>query len=181
MTVCEVLAAAALHQGLEVSLFEGTGLTQRGGGVFGFVRFGKTHGSKIPLGEADGLISLEMSEVSRVIGYLKHGGEVWMNSARIPGFYTKLDPVVYPTQKSLETLVRIRTSRLHIIPADLIARQVGSPQAVNMVMLGAFCRADGLLRRESLVLAIQEASETHAALNLDAFLGGYEFAEKGTP
>jgi indolepyruvate ferredoxin oxidoreductase beta subunit len=172
------MAAAALRQGLDVRIFEGTGLTQRGGGVFGFVRFGKTHSPKIPVGKADGIISLEMSEVSSVIKYLKRGGEVWTNTVRIPGYHTKLCPHSYPTQRSLETLLRMRTSRFHIIHADLLAREVGSPQAANMVMLGAFCRANGLLKRESLIVAIQEASPNHAVVNLNAFSRGYEFVER---
>jgi Pyruvate/2-oxoacid:ferredoxin oxidoreductase gamma subunit len=41
MTISQILAAAASREGLEVRLFEGTGITQRGGGVYAFVRFGE--------------------------------------------------------------------------------------------------------------------------------------------
>ncbi len=178
MTVSQVLAAAASREGMEVKLFEGTGITQRGGGVFGFVRFGETYGPKIPAGMADTIISLEISEIVSVIHYLKPEGQVWANAGRIHGYYTKLRPDSYPSQESIETMIRLKTSHLRLIPAERLAQESGSPQAVNMVMLGAFSSNNTLLKDESIAWAIQETNKRFAQVNLDAFWKGHEFAKK---
>ena len=116
MTLLQVLAGAATKDNIPVRNFEGTGMTQRGGGVFGFVRLGDAYGPKIPVGEADAIISLEISEIVNVIHYLKPQGQVWTNSEKVHGYYTKLHPDLYPLQEKIEGLVRLKTSLLHCRP-----------------------------------------------------------------
>jgi indolepyruvate ferredoxin oxidoreductase beta subunit len=178
MTISQVLVAAASHERIRVKLFEGTGITQRGGGVFSFLRFGETYSPKIPVAEGDAILSLEISEIASVIHYLKPQGQVWANSGRIDGYYSKLNPAVYPSQESIETMVRLTTPHLHLIPADRLARESGSPRAVNMVMLGAFSGGNALLKQDSITWAIQETNRRFAASNLDAFRRGYAFAKE---
>jgi 2-oxoglutarate ferredoxin oxidoreductase subunit gamma len=69
------------------------------------------------------------------------------------------------------------------IPATSIARnQVELPIAANMVMLGALCRASGIVSRKALEAAIQDAVPPgKAKLNLRAFDLGYEKAMKIAP
>jgi len=178
MTISQILAAAASRESIQVKLFEGTGLTQRGGGVFSFVRFGDTHSPKIPIARGDAIISLEISEIVSVIGYLKPQGEIWTNSGRVHEYYTNLHPELYPTQESIETVIGQKTTYLHIVPASRIAQESGSPQAVNMVMLGAFSRGNSLLKKDSITWAIQETNRRFASSNLNAFWKGYEFGKK---
>ncbi|MBW2058778.1 MAG: 2-oxoacid:acceptor oxidoreductase family protein [Deltaproteobacteria bacterium] len=173
MTISHVLAAAAAREGLKVKLFEGTGISQRGGGVFAFVRFGGNQSPKIPSGRADAIVSLEMSEIARVIGYLKPEGEVWASSGRIDGYYTRLHPELYPSQESIVSMVGLRTSRLRIISADRLAEESGSPRAANMVMLGAFARGSTVLEKDSIIRAIEETNRRFAPSNLKAFREGY--------
>jgi len=178
MTISQILAAAASRESIQVKLFEGTGLTQRGGGVFSFVRFGNTYSPKIPVAKADAIITLEISEIASVIGYLKPQGEIWTNSGRIHEYYTNLRPELYPTQESIETMIGQKTTHLHTIPASRIAQDSGSPQAVNMVMLGAFSSGNSLLKKDSITWAIQETNRRFASSNLNAFWRGYEFGKK---
>jgi indolepyruvate ferredoxin oxidoreductase beta subunit len=178
MTISQVLAAAASREGVQVKLFEGTGIAQRGGSVFGFVRFGKTYSPKIPVDEADAIISLEISEVTQVIQYLRQEGEVWVNSGRIYGHHTKLRPELYPSLECIEGMIRLKTSHLHITPADRLATEAGSLQALNMVMLGAFSRNNRLLKIDSITWAIQQVNERFASSNLKAFWSGNEFARE---
>jgi indolepyruvate ferredoxin oxidoreductase beta subunit len=178
MTVSQVLAAAASREGIPVKLFEGTGISQRGGGVFSFVRLGETYSPKIPTGSADALISLEISEVASVISYLKPRGEVWANSGTIHGYYTKLRPELYPSGEKIEAMVRLKTPHLHLLPADKLAQEAGAAQAVNMVMLGAFSAGGTLLKSDSIVQAIEQTSKKFAEANLKAFRLGAEFAKR---
>jgi len=178
MTISQVLAAAASRECMDVRLFEGTGITQRGGGVFSFVRFGEAYSPKIPVGEADAILCLEISEIASVINYLKPEGQIWTNTQRIHGYYTKLRPELYPTQEEIEALVRLKTSDLHALPADQLAQEAGSPQAVNMVMLGAFSSDNALLKIDSITWAIQQTNKRFASSNLTAFWKGNEFAKR---
>jgi len=177
MTLLQVFASAASKENIPVKNFEGTGITQRGGGVFGFVRLGDSHSPKIPTGTADVLISLELSEIVNLIHYLKPQGEVWANSDKVHGYYTRLIPDLYPDQKMIEPLVKMWTSHLHLLPAIRLAQEAGSPQAVNMVMLGAFSRNNTFLKLDSITRAIEEANKKFAASNLEAFWKGYHFFE----
>jgi indolepyruvate ferredoxin oxidoreductase beta subunit len=178
MTISQVLATAAHREGIQVKLFEGTGITQRGGGVFGFVRLGESYSPRVPIGRADALISLEISEVASVLHYLKPRGEVWTNSGRSHGYYSKLDPRLYPSQEKIEGFIHLRTPHLYVIPAGELAREAGSPQAVNMVMMGAFLYGSPLLKAESVTQAIEETNPKFAKLNLEAFWKGYSYIKR---
>lgn len=178
MTVSQVLAAAAARENVRVLLFEGTGISQRGGGVFGFVRLGDFSSPKIPLERADALISLELSEITSIIQYLKPNGQVWSNSGRIQGYYSKLNPQIYPTEEKILEMIKLKTGHVRMIPADQLALEAGSPQGINMTMLGAFLSQNSLLHMDSITWAIEETNKKFAQENLKAFWRGYEFAKK---
>ena len=178
MTVSQILAAAAVRENIQVLLFEGTGISQRGGGVFSFARFGESYSPRIPIGEADAIISLEISEIASVLHYLKQQGQVWANSGTIHSYYTKLRPETYPTKEKIMDMVRLKTSHFYMIPADRLAQEAGSAKAVNMAMLGAFFSSNSFLNTDSITWAIEEISKKFAAENLKAFRNGYEFYKK---
>lgn len=177
MTLLQILAMAASKERIPVRTFEGTGITQRGGGVFGFVRLGEAWSPKIPVGEADAILSLELSEVLGVMRYLKPQGQLWANAEKIDGYYTKLLPDAYPDEKKIEALVKKWTPHSYFLPASRLAREAGFHQAVNMVMLGAFCHRNAFLVLESITRAIEDANEKFASSNLEAFWKGYRFIE----
>ena len=178
MTVSQVLAAAAARENVRVLLFEGTGISQRGGGVFGFVRLGDSSSPKIPINGAEAIISLEISEIAGVIQYLRPGGEVWANSGRIHGYYSKLHPHLYPAEEKIIEMIKLKTRQFHLIPADRLAEEAGSAQAVNMTMLGAFSSKNPLFNIDSITWAIEDSNKKFAEKNLKAFWRGFEFAKK---
>jgi len=178
MTVSHVLALAASREGIPVKMFEGTGIAQRGGAVFGFVRLGEAYGPKIPMGRADAIIGLEISEVLGVLPYLKNDGEVWVSSRRVDGYYTKLRPSSYASREKIETAIRRVTSHLHVVPAEDLAQEAGSPRSVNMVMVGVFVSREKVLTHDSIAWAIQRVSRKFASPNLRAFWKGSEFVSR---
>lgn len=180
MTVSQVIAAAASRESIPVKLFEGTGISQRGGGVYGFVRLGESYSPKIPVGKGDAIISLEISEIASVIPYLKSNGQVWANSGMIHGYYTKLKPELYPKPKDIQAMVMLKTNRLYTIPAAQLAQEAGSAQAVNMVMLGAFASNNAFVSVDSLTWAIAETNKRYAEANLNAFWNGFKFCDKAS-
>jgi len=178
MTASHVLALAASREGISVKTFEGTGMAQRGGRVSGFVRLGGTRSPKIPMGGADAIIGLEISEVLGVLPYLKGDGKVWVSSRRVDSYHTKLRPSVYPTLEKIEAVIRGVTHHLHIIPAEHLAREADSPRSVNMVMIGAFVSAEKVLTHDSIAWAIHRVNRKFASSNLRAFWKGSEFVSR---
>ena len=180
MTVSQVIAAAASRESKPAKLYEGTGMSQRGGGVFSFVRLGESYSPKIPVGKGDAIISLEISEIASVISYLKPHGEVWANSGMIHGYYTNLKPELYPKAKDIQAMVKLKTDHLYTIPAARLAQEAGSVQAVNMVMLGAFASNQAFVSVDSLTWAIAETNKRYAEANLNAFWKGFKFCDKAS-
>jgi indolepyruvate ferredoxin oxidoreductase beta subunit len=177
MTVSQVLAAAAAREDQKVVVFEGTGISQRGGGVYSFIRFGESSSPKIPIGGADALISLEISEITRIIQYLKPQGQIWANEGKIHGYYTKLRPELYPEEEKIIEMTRLKTDQIYLIPAHRLAQEAGSAQAINMTMLGAFSSANSILAMDSITAAIEDSSRKFAEVNLRAFWKGHDFAK----
>lgn len=126
---------------------------------------------------AEAIVSLEISEVARVIPFLKPQGEVWSSSGEIHGYDTKLHPHLYPAAAKIAALVQLRTPHLHLIPAPRLAKEAGSSQAVNMVMLGAFSRKNPFLDPDSITWAMEQVSPTFAKVNQEAFWRGFRFVQ----
>jgi indolepyruvate ferredoxin oxidoreductase, beta subunit len=136
MTATEKLAEAAISQGHDVKKTEVAGMAQRGGVVSSHLRFGKKVLSpQIAPGEADLIVGFEAAEALRWIHYLRPGGIVLMNTARL------VPPVVsgglydYPEDPVAE--IRALGIEVHAFDAMAIALELGDIRLGNSVMLGA--------------------------------------------
>ncbi len=73
----KMLGRLLLSQNYDVKVSEVHGMSQRGGSVVTYVRFGeKVHSPIIDRGEADYIISFEKLEAARWLSYLKKGGKI---------------------------------------------------------------------------------------------------------
>lgn len=131
LTVGAILAGAALRVGLHVKQGEVHGMAQRGGTVQANLRLADhpIHSDLVPESCADLLLGMEPLETLRMVGYLAPGGVV----------VTAAEPfknIVYPSIESIHERVR-GLPHAHLIEADRLAREAGSPRAVNVVMVGA--------------------------------------------
>ena len=82
----KLLGRVALKKGYDVKVSEVHGMSQRGGSVVTYVRFGdKVYSPVIDKGEADYIISFETLEAARYIDCLKKGGTVIVNSGTRSG------------------------------------------------------------------------------------------------
>ena len=136
MTATEILAEAAISLGHDVKKTEVAGMAQRGGVVSSHLRFGKKVLSpQIAPGEADLIVGFESAEALRWSHYLKPGGLVLMNTARL------VPPVVsgglYPYPDDPVAEIRARGLEVHAFDAMAIAKQLGDARLGNSVMLGA--------------------------------------------
>ena len=76
-----LLGNAVISAGYDVKVSEVHGMSQRGGSVITYVRFGdKVSSPIIEKGEADLIIAFEQLEAARYLPFLKKGGKIVVNT-----------------------------------------------------------------------------------------------------
>jgi len=131
----EVGAEVALSEGLDVKKSEVHGMAQRGGSVFSHVRWGeKIYSPVMFLGGARFLIAFEELEALRYAPYISRDAVILVNSVKVNPITVLSGQTVYP-HAPLEILAD-RFEHVKEVKALDLARQAGSPKAVNSVMLG---------------------------------------------
>lgn len=127
----KILSALALNEGLDVKKSEVHGMAQRGGSVVSHVRYGNEVFSPVIEERcADFLLAFEKMEALRWLHYLKPGGTAIVNNLEL--LPSGLDN--YPA--GLEKKIEERCHRAIFVEAEKLARDAGSPRAVNIVLLG---------------------------------------------
>ena len=172
-----VLGSAMLSQGVDVKVSEVHGMSQRGGSVVTYVRYGVTPEDKVysPViepGEADVVLSFEALEAARFLPYLKEGGAVVVNTQQMDPM-----PVVTGVAKYPENILgKIAEKGVRMIRLDALklAEQAGSVKAVNVVLIGAMARRLQLPREVWEETVRKTVPPKFIDLNLRAFALGYE-------
>ncbi len=122
-------------QGFDVKVSEVHGMSQRGGSVVTYVRYGdKVYSPVIDKGEADFIVSFELLEAARWLSYLKPEGVMVTNTQQIDPMPVITGAAAYPEDlvaKMLES-----GARVDALDCLKLAEQAGSSKAVNIVLLG---------------------------------------------
>ncbi len=130
-----ILGNVLIGQGYDVKMSEVHGMSQRGGSVVTYVRFGKkVYSPFVDQGEADYILAFERLEAARWISYLKNGGTLIINDRRISPM-----PVITGAMSYPEDIVdKLRSKGARIIASDALslAIEAGSAKSVNVVMIG---------------------------------------------
>jgi indolepyruvate ferredoxin oxidoreductase beta subunit len=172
-----LLATAALEQGLEVTVGDVYGLTQRGGSVASHVRWtkGRPLPPLVPRGALDILVAFEPLEALRIQGQFGHlRTAALVNTAPVMPIGVQAGRFPYPDTDELWALLERMTGRCLGIEGSEAARSLGNIQALNTVMLGALC-ASGLTGFEADLFTRTIQNELPARfvdLNLEAFERG---------
>ena len=134
----KLLGHLRLNKGFDVKVSEVHGMSQRGGSVVTYVRFGeKVYSPIIDQGEADLIVSFELLEAARWLPYLKEGGQIVTNTQTIDPMPVITGAAQYP--EHLEEKIAEK-SRLDALDCLELARQAGSAKAVNIVLMGRLSR-----------------------------------------
>jgi indolepyruvate ferredoxin oxidoreductase beta subunit len=137
LTLAEILAKAALADGLNVRVGEIHGMAQRGGHVVCTVRIGDdASGPVIDAGSADLLVGFEPIETLREINLIKKDGIVLMSSHIQYPVAVSMGESEYPEHKDIVTAIKKFTNKIIEIDAQKIAIEAGSTRSLNMVMFG---------------------------------------------
>jgi len=132
-----LLGNVLLAQGYDVKVSEVHGMSQRGGSVVTYVKYGdKVYSPVIEKGEADAVISFEMLEAARCLPYLKKGGKLITSTQQIDPMPVITGAVQYPD--GLADKIKAAGVELVAVDALSLAEQAGTAKASNVVLMGAF-------------------------------------------
>lgn len=134
-----LLGNAVISRGYDVKVSEVHGMSQRGGSVVTYVRYGdRVDSPYLEAGEADVIISFELLEAARYLPYLKKGGTIVVNTQRIDPMPVITGAAVYP-DGILEAL-QSAGAKVNEVDALALAEQAGSSKAVNVVLMGVVAK-----------------------------------------
>ena len=174
----KILGKAAMDSGLDVKVSEVHGMSQRGGSVVTYVRFGdEVYSPVICKGDADVIISFELLEAARWLPNLKNGGTIVTSTQQINPMPVIIGAAEYP-----ENIVGdIKTLGVDIRAFDCvaIAEEAGNAKASNVALIGL---ASDVLGFDTDVLRSAVASCVPAKaldVNLKAFDLAVSYAKKG--
>lgn len=130
-----VLGQLFLSEGFDVKVSEVHGMSQRGGSVVTYVRYGeKVYSPLIEKGEADFIVAFEALEAARWLPYLKEDGQIVMNTQEINPMPVITGAARYP--ENITEQIRKTGARVDALDCLSLAREAGSEKAVNTVLLG---------------------------------------------
>ena len=169
----KLLGRLLLTKGYDIKVSEVHGMSQRGGSVVTYVRFGdKVYSPIIDEGEADFIISFELLEGARYTEFLAPGGRIITNTQRINPMPVITGAAQYPDE--LEKRLKQAGIAITAVDALSLAEQAGSSKAVNIVLMGVVSRFFDFTEEEWLAAIRESVPAKFLELNERAFLLGRE-------
>ncbi|MBQ6133463.1 MAG: indolepyruvate oxidoreductase subunit beta [Lachnospiraceae bacterium] len=168
----KLLGKVLLDKGYDVKVSEVHGMSQRGGSVVTYVRFGdKVYSPIIDEGECDFLVSFEKLEAARYVSFMKKGGVIVTNTQEIDPMPVITGQAEYPS----DILEKVKELDVKVDQLDClsIANSAGSSKAVNIVLMGRLSNYFSDIEVEEWEKAIRTSvPEKFLELNLKAFSMG---------
>lgn len=139
----KLLGHLLLTQGYDVKVSEVHGMSQRGGSVVTYVRYGdKVASPVIDQGEADYIVSFELLEAARWLSFLKPDGQIVTNTQQIDPMPVIIGAAQYP--ENLVEKMKAAGAKVDAMDCLSLAEEAGSSKAVNLVLLGRLSHYFGL-------------------------------------
>ncbi|MGN0446731.1 MAG: indolepyruvate oxidoreductase subunit beta [Acutalibacteraceae bacterium] len=168
-----LLGRSLLAKGYDVKISEVHGMSQRGGSVVTYVRYGdKVYSPIIEKGEADIILSFEELEAARWLPYLKKDGRIVVNTQKMDPMPVITGAAKYP-ENVLDRLEKAGAA-VDRIDALRMALEAGSPKAVNVALIGAVAKNTDIERGIWEETIRTTVPPKFIDLNLKAFALGYE-------
>ena len=169
----KLLGRLLLSRGYDVKVSEVHGMSQRGGSVVTYVRFGKRVCSPIiDKGEADFIVSFELLEAARWTSYLKPEGTVVVNTQQINPMPVVIGAMDYPGQ--LVDKMQALGVKVDAFDALSVANEAGSSRAVTIALMGRLSKYFDFSQEEWMQAIEASVPAKALELNKKAFLLGAE-------
>lgn len=167
-----ILGNLLIKKGYDVKVSEVHGMSQRGGSVVTYVKYGdKVYSPTIEKGGADTLLAFERLEALRYVSFLKNGGKIIVNDQRIDPMPVITGACQYPENivDGIKAL-GIETIALDALP---LALKAGSSKAVNVVLIGVLAKNSEIEKQDWIDTIKETVPEKFVEMNLKAFEYGY--------
>lgn len=150
----KLLGYVLMENGYDVKVSEVHGMSQRGGSVVTYVRFGdKVYSPVIDKGEADYILSFEKLEAARWLSYLKKDGHMIINTQEVEPMPVIIGAAEYP--QNLVEKMKAKGAKVDALDFLKIAEEAGSAKAVNIALLGRLSKYFTEIKEESWQEAIE--------------------------
>lgn len=171
----KLIAEAAFKAGLDVKTNDVVGLSQRGGMVYGTVKFGdKVHSPNILPRTGDVLLGMEPLEAYRWSHNLKEGAVIIMNTKRVYPTPALLEKEPYP-EEEIEAL----KDRYQVVEIDAMseAKASGNIKAANTILIGLLARYLNIDTKIWEEVLRENVPEKAIEENIQAFRRGFKFGQ----
>lgn len=169
----KLLGRLLLTKGYDIKVSEVHGMSQRGGSVVTYVRFGeKVYSPVIDKGEADYIVSFELLEAARWTEYLRPDGRIVTNTQQVNPMPVIIGAAQYP--EDLAAKMQAEGINVDAINALKLAEEAGSSKAVNIVLMGHLSRNFDFTLDEWMDAIEKSVPAKFLELNKKAFLLGRE-------
>ena len=171
-----LLGAALISVGYDVKVSEVHGMSQRGGSVVTYVKYGdKVDSPIVQKGQADLILAFEQLEAARWLPFLKTDGTIIANTQKMDPMPVVTGVATYPD--GVLDAIRKTGVKLRDVDALSLAVEAGSAKAVNVVLIGVMA-AHMDIDRAAWEQAIRETVPAKfLEMNLKAFDLGYQNAQ----
>ncbi len=166
-----ILGNAVISQGYDVKVSEVHGMSQRGGSVVTYVRYGeKVHSPIIDKGGADMILAFELLEAKRALPFLKDDGKIIVNTQEIDPMPVIIGAAEYPTAIEADLKEKADTTA---VDALSLAKAAGNAKAVNVVLIGVMAKNWDIPYEVWTETIRNTVPEKFLEINLKAFELGY--------
>lgn len=167
-----LLGNAMLRAGHDVKVSEVHGMSQRGGSVVTYVRYGDQVASPIiEEGGADYILAFEQLEAARFLPWLKPDGTIIVNTQCMEPM-----PVITGAAKYPENIIsQIEGQGVNVVATDALklAEEAGSVKVVNVVLIGVMAKRMSLSKEDWIDTIQATVPPKFVEMNRKAFELGY--------
>ena len=167
----KLLGKLLLTKGYDIKVSEVHGMSQRGGSVVTYVKYGeKVYSPIIDEGEADIILAFELLEALRALPYLKKGGKIIVNNQAIDPMPVITGAAQYPAD-----IVKKLSDKVDTLSIDALAlaKEAGNIKAVNVVLIGVMAKSTDIPYENWVETIKTTVPEKFLEVNLKAFDLGY--------
>ena len=166
-----IISEVCFIEGYDLKTSDVIGLSQRGGKVWGHVRFGeKVYSASIPQGEADYILALEQLEGLRWLPMLRPEGKIILSEEIIYPNRVLLEKEEYP--QDIKETMKAKGHQVYDVNSKEACRALGNIKASNTYLIGVLSTFLPF-KEESWLQAIKTTIPSKILqVNLSAFKAG---------
>ena len=167
-----ILGNVAIKLGYDVKVSEVHGMSQRGGSVVTYVKYGdNVYSPIIDKGEADIILAFELLEAYRALPYLKDKGTIVVNTQAIDPM-----PVITGAAKYPENILNKLEEKVNVVSFDAIdmAKSLGNIKVANVCLIGRMAKNMDVPYETWIEVIKETVPSKFMELNIKAFDTAYK-------